>query len=266
MSGGRFKNDARVYGPFGKLIASGLVRGSLDLNLAMNKLMLFVIVAVSVASVSALADQVPDVVYWDSAAGKALRARMPADADFWQLSPTFAVQQTQSYCSVASAITVLNAMAIKKPVDPAYAPYAFFTQSNFFTPEVSKVISARTVLTQGMTREEMARTMALQGVKAESIAGDRLNDDSLRALLQKALGNDGKYVLANYLRGVLGQVGGGHWSVLAAYDAVSDRVLILDVAKYKYAPEWVTINALQKAIDTIDSTSGKPRGLVLVSE
>ncbi len=221
----------------------------------------------ALVSVPAFADSAPpDVIYWNSDAGQAIRARIPADADFWQLSPTFAVQQTQSYCSVASAITVLNAMPIKKPVDPAYAPYAFFTQSNFFTPEVTKVISPQTVLAQGMTREEMVKTMSLQGVKAESIAGDTFTDDSLRALLQKALGNDGRFVLANYLRGALGQVGGGHWSVLAAFDALSDRVLILDVAKYKYAPEWVTISALRKAIDTIDTTSNKPRGLVLVSE
>src|SRR5450755_4657449 len=86
------------------------------------------------------------VVYWDSAEGKTLRARMPADADYWQLAPTFAMQITQSYCSVASAITVLNAMPIPKPVDPDYAPYAYFTQSNFFTPEVVKIIRPQTVL------------------------------------------------------------------------------------------------------------------------
>ncbi len=61
-------------------------------------------------------------------------------------------------------------------------------------------------------------------------------------------------------------MGGGHWSVLAAYDAPSDRVLILDVAKYKYEPAWVRIPALQKAIATLDTTSNKARGLVFVSE
>jgi hypothetical protein len=233
---------------------------------AVYRLMLLMVLLVAAAPVPALADPAPDVVYWDSADGRALRARMPADADFWQLSPTFAVQQTQSYCSVASAITVLNAMPIKKPVDPTYAPYAYFTQSNFFSPGVSRIISADTVLKQGMTREEMVRVMTAQGVKAETVPGDSLDDAALRALLQKALGDDGSFVLANYLRAVLGQVGGGHWSVLAAYDAASDRVLILDVAKYKYAPEWVALGALRKAIDTIDSTSNKPRGLVLVSQ
>lgn len=228
--------------------------------------MCLIILAILISATPAFAAAAPDVVYWDTPAGTALRARIPADADYWQLSPNFAVQQTQSYCSVASAITVLNAMPIKKPVDPAYAPYAYFTQANFFTPEVSKVINAQTVLAQGMTREEMARTLALQGVKTLSIAGDSLNDEALRTLLQQALGNDGRFVLANYLRAALNQVGGGHWSVLAAYDAQTDRVLILDVAKYKYPPVWVGIDTLQQAIATLDTTSNQSRGLVVVSE
>jgi hypothetical protein len=207
----------------------------------------------------------PAVVYWDSAEGKALRARMSADADYWQLAPNFAMQITQSFCSVASAVTVLNAMPIKKPVDPEYAPYAYFTQSNFFTPEVVKIISPQTVLAIGMTREQMAETLSRQGVKAISIAGDTFSEESLRTLLKKALGDDEQFVLANYFRANLGQVGGGHWSALAAYDAQSDSVLILDVAKYKYTPVWVHIGTLLQAIATIDTTSNKARGLVIVS-
>jgi len=208
----------------------------------------------------------PSVVYWDSPEGKAMRARMPADADYWQLAPNFTAQVTQSYCSVASAVTVLNAMPITKPVDPTYAPYAYFTQTNFFNPGVEKIISAKTVLEMGMTREQMAETLSQQGVKAISIAGDTFTEESLRTLLKKALGDDGQFVLANYYRGSLGQVGGGHWSALAAYDEQSDSVLILDVAKYKYPPAWVSISMLQQAINTIDTVSNKARGLVIVTK
>lgn len=216
-------------------------------------------------SPAAASTSIQGVVYWDSAEGKTLRARIPADADYWQLAPNFAAQITQSYCSVASAVTVLNAMPIVKPVDPAYAPYAYFTQSNFFTPEVVKIIGPQTVLAMGMTREQMTETLLRQGVNAISIAGDALSEKGLRALLQKALGDDGQFVLANYYRANLGQVGGGHWSALAAYDAQSDSVLILDVAKYKYPPAWVSIRILQQAIATIDTVSNKARGLVIVS-
>jgi hypothetical protein len=229
----------------------------------MNKLLLLILLSFVTP---ALAAGQPTVIYWNTETGKAIRARMPADADYWQLAPVFVAQKTQSYCAVASAVTVLNALPIKRPVDPVYAPYAYFTQHDFFTPAVSRIIDAETVLKQGMTREQMAETLRAQGVHAKSIAGDTLDDAGLRALLQKALGNDGRFVLANYLRQSLGQVGGGHWSALAAYDAQTDRVLILDVAKYKYPPSWVGIATLRKAIATIDTTSHQPRGLVIVSK
>ncbi len=232
----------------------------------MTKLMriLFLIVLISVPFSLKAAE--PTLIYWNSDAGKILRSRISPDADYWQLSPWFAEQINQTYCSVASAITVLNAMPIKKPVDPVYAPNHYFTQSNYFTPEVIKIITPQTVLAQGMTREEMTNTLIRQGVKAISLSGDALDDKALRAILRKALGDDGQFVLANYLRSAVGQEGGGHWSALAAYDAQTDRVLILDVAKYMYAPAWVEVGTLQKAIATIDSTSNKPRGLVFVSE
>lgn len=214
---------------------------------------------------SGLARGAPKVIYWNSPAGQELRTHIPGNADYWQLIPSFATEQTQTYCAVASAVTVLNAMPIKKPVDPTYAPYAYFTQRDFFTPAVRKIIEPSTVLRQGMTREQLTEALQAQGVKAKSIAGDSLTVDSLRELLKQTLVNDGKFVLANYYRKSLNQIGGGHWSVLAAYDSQSDRVLILDVAKYKYPPSWVTIAALRQAIDTIDTTSNKPRGLIIVS-
>lgn len=215
-------------------------------------------------SVNAHASE-PIVIYWDTEAGKVIRARISPDADYWQLIPWFTEQVNQTYCGVASAITVLNAMPIKKPVDPIYAPHAYFTQRNFFTPDVAKIISPQTVRAQGMTRDEMVKTLARHGVNATSVAGDRVDESTLRPLLQKALGDDGKFVLVNFSRAMLEQEGGGHWSVLAAYDAQSDRVLILDVSKYMYAPEWIGISTLRKAIDTLDTTSNKKRGLVFVS-
>jgi len=232
----------------------------------MNKIVFLTTLCFFVSATSGFAGEEPAVIYWDSEAGKTLRARIPADADYWQLSTTFAVQSTQSYCAVASAVTVLNAMPVNKPVDPAYAPYAYFTQSNYFTPDVIKIISPQTVLSMGMTREQMAETLTRHGVKAQTIAGDTLSDEGLRALLQKTLGDDGQFVLVNYFRANLGQVGGGHWSVLAAYDARSDSALILDVAKYKYAPVWVGIGTLRQAIASLDTTSNKARGLVIVSK
>ena len=213
-----------------------------------------------------LAGEEPNVVYWNSEEGKALRTRIPPDADYWELSPVFTVQKTQAFCGVASAVTILNAMKVKKPIDRMYYPYPYFTQMNFFTPRVLKVIKMQTVMSMGLTRDQLAETLHKHGVKAKSIAGDSLNEEALRAFLIKSLRDDGNFVLVNYLRTTLHQKGGGHWSVLAAYDAKTDSALILDVAKFKYPPAWVGIDTLRTAIDTIDTTSNKPRGLILVSK
>ena len=69
------------------------------------------------------------------------------------------------------------------------------------------------------------------------------------------------------LRKAIGQEAGGHISPLAAYDADTDRFLILDVSRYKYPPAWVTAAALFGAMDTPDSDNHDlTRGYVVVSK
>ena len=205
-------------------------------------------------------------VQWNSKESAELRKRIPVNADFWRLVPSFSGQRNQAFCGVATAVTVLNAMAIEKPVDPIYYPYSYFTQDNFFSPDVLKIIAPQRVLGMGITREELARSIETHGVKVKSIPGDSISEKELRELLIDVLVNDNKFIIVNYLRTEVGQKGYGHWSALASYDSGTDLVLILDVEKYKYLPLWVDVGTLKKAINTIDSTSKKPRGLIIVSE
>lgn len=64
----------------------------------------------------------------------------------------------------------------------------------------------------------------------------------------------------NFHRQPLGMVGGGHMSPVGAYDNRTDRLLILDVSRYKYPPMWVPMPAIFDAMNTTDSDSGKSRG------
>ena len=74
-------------------------------------------------------------------------------------------------------------------------------------------------------------------------------------------------MLVNYLRKAIGQETGGHISPLAAYDAKSDRFLILDVARYKYPPVWVKASDLFDAMNTTDaSNENRTRGYVLITK
>ena len=86
----------------------------------------------------------------------------------------------------------------------------------------------------------------------------------LRQLLKDVLRDPGRRLIVNYSREAVGQVGGGHFSPVGAYDAASDRVLMLDVARYKYPPAWIPLATLHAAMKTIDPASGQARGLVTV--
>jgi hypothetical protein len=64
---------------------------------------------------------------------------------------------------------------------------------------------------------------------------------------------------------VIGQTGDGHFSPVGAYDPVSDSVLILDTARFKYGPHWVKLPLLWEAMQPVDPSTGRPRGYVLLS-
>ena len=80
------------------------------------------------------------------------------------------------------------------------------------------------------------------------------------------LSRENHFVIVNYHRKALGQEWGGHISPLAAYDEKADRFLILDVARYKYPPVWVTTSDLFDAMNTPDpDNENKARGYVLIA-
>lgn len=186
-------------------------------------------------------------------------------ADYGPLAEQFLTQANLAYCGVASAAMVLNSLAVPAPAVPGYGRYRFWTQENVFeVPAGSQVVSAEVVRRQGMTLAELAALLSSHGVKAEAIHGDRLSLEQFRALLRANLSQPGDRLLANYLRPTLGQAGGGHIAPLAAFHAPTDRVLILDVARYRYPSVWVPVADLWAAIRTLDSTSGRSRGLVTI--
>ena len=65
----------------------------------------------------------------------------------------------------------------------------------------------------------------------------------------------------NFSRGPLFGVGGGHHSPIAGYLEDLDLVLVLDVNK-AYGPWLVKSDRLFDAMNTLDTTSQKKRGLL----
>jgi Phytochelatin synthase len=71
-------------------------------------------------------------------------------------------------------------------------------------------------------------------------------------------------LIVSYNRAVLQQSGSGHFSPIAAYDPISDTVLILDTARFKYGAHWVAVDLLYAAMQSLDPATNKSRGYILL--
>jgi len=206
------------------------------------------------------------LVDFNSPEGEHYLIESEASVDYFPLASQFVTQKTQSYCGIASLTMVLNASGVPAPDTPEYAPYKYFTQDNVLNAETDAILPREVVAKIGTTLEQLGALVAYHGLAAEvHHAGDETLD-AFRANARAALAAHDHFVIVNYLRTALGQQLGGHISPLAAYDDKQDRFLILDVARYKYPPVWVTSADLYAAMNTPDSVSGKTRGYVLVSK
>ncbi len=199
-------------------------------------------------------------------AGQELLFRSRVRADFLPLTGWFVTQANLAYCGVASAVMALNSLGVPAPETPGYGAYRFWNQDNLFAAPAGRAFAtAESVGRRGMTLVQLAGLLAAQGVSVQRWHGDQLSLSQFRGLLRRNLSDPDDRLLVNYHRPSLGQAGGGHISPLAAYDPSGDRVLILDVARYRYAAVWVGTEALWRSIRTVDPDSGASRGLVRIS-
>ena len=199
-------------------------------------------------------------------AGMELLVRSRERADYGPLAGQFVTQENLAYCGIASAVMVLNSLAVPAPAVAGYGTYRFWTQANVFDPPAtSAFVRPEQVAREGMTLEQLDGMLSSHGMVVARHYGDQLSLGQFRSLLRRNLSQPGDRMLVNYDRKVVGQAGGGHISPLAAYNALSDRVLILDVARYRYPSLWVPVAELWRAMGTVDASSGRSRGLVTVS-
>lgn len=227
---------------------------------------LAVLLAVAVATVWYLAFRTPprnpvplpdSLISIESANGQALLAESRFVADYERLSENFVSQERRAFCGVASSVVVLNALRRPNPR---------FTQSTFFSDPVREIRSSLRVSLGGMNLAQLGDLLRAHGLEASVFYASDTDIDGFRSIAKANLATDGDLLLVNYQRAKLGQGEMGHISPVAAYNAATDQLLILDVAAYKYPPVWVSTEALWKAMDTIDTSAERSRGFVVVRE
>jgi hypothetical protein len=156
-------------------------------------------------------------------------------------------QQNGSVCGPTSLVDVLH--SLKQPGNPD----SILQGSGFST--------VMGYLPEGLTLDQLA-DLARHKLHGKITVLRDLDLAAFREQLTHVNDPARRYVI-NFSRAPLFATGGGHHSPIAAYLAQEDLVLVLDVNK-KYGPWLVKSDRLFEAMNTVDATAQKKRGLLLI--
>ena len=161
-----------------------------------------------------------------------------------------------SYCGVASATMILNALKS----DTTHV------QLGINDNQKKQVIFPLRALC-GMTLRELKNLFDNYNLSTQIFYADRVDLNTFRKLAIQALEQSNSFVVVNYSRRTLGQMGWGHFSPLSAYNSVADKFLVIDVAKDpEKSSVWIDTKILYSAMYTKDVWAKKFRGFIVAKK
>jgi len=182
--------------------------------------------------------------------------RDAAAPDYWNLAPFYLPQRTTSDCSVAAIAMAVNALRGL----PANADQELVTENSLMGGVADEGWMVKvTEDGNGVTFEDTSRYLrkafdafelgdvSITSVQPAAASPEAL--EGLRAALAQNEKSDDDVMLVYFNQGVItGDWDGPHISPVGAYDAVSDRVLIMDVDRTWYVPYWTSTATLLAAL------------------
>lgn len=200
--------------------------------------------------------------------------RMAPAPAYWALAPYYVGQITETACSLASAVMVVNAGRADRTRS---AGAKLITQPSLLNAVGSDLWRAGVATDDGhgvgllQLQALLAASFDLHDVGSADVEAMPLSQHTAEALtrfrsvLRASEETPGRFVIANYYMGaVIGRGDYGHFSPIGAYDAARDRVLILDVYRVEFEPYWVPAERLFEGMATINRADGEPRGYLTV--
>lgn len=156
-------------------------------------------------------------------------------------------QHNGSFCGPASVVNVMRSQGVNAEQDTVL--------------EGSGVKTTGGMVMGGMTLDQLGDLARLKTGAQVTVLHDQ-TIASFRAQLKRA--NDPAVrLIANFHRGPLFGKGGGHHSPIAGYLEAEDLAFVLDVNK-DFQPWLVKSARLFEAMDTVDKSAGKKRGLLVL--
>ena len=185
--------------------------------------------------------------------------------DYFALATYLEFEQILTFCGPATVAAVANSLNIERPSPQRLYPWTLFTQDTLFNAANQALKPYAMVEHEGLTLTELDQFIENLGLAATHHFADETSVDQLRAAILDTLTDPKARMVVNYSRKALPQDGDGHISPIGAYDEDTDSVLILDVAKYKYPPVWISVQKMHDAMMLTDSGSNRSRGFIRVS-
>lgn len=178
---------------------------------------------------------------------------------FFALSEQFHTQAEPAFCGLGSLVVALNALEI----DPGRLWKGSW---RWYSEELLDCCLPLDLIERsGVTLDELGCLARCNGAEVELRRGAEVTLAAFREAVMSAATTPREPILVvSYDRQVLGQTGNGHFSPIAGYHEGLDLALILDVARFKYPPHWVPVEALYRALLPVDAATGRSRGYLLL--
>lgn len=188
------------------------------------------------------------------------------NGQYWKYLGYYQSQITTKTCALASAAMVMNTLNVEAPFIPEYYPVKQFNQKNFLNEKNSAIRTYKQIEVDGAILPDLAQMLVVGWeVAVTTHHGRDVSLDEFRKILVDTLSSEDVRVIANFKNNILGGDSRyGHFSPVAAYNKDTDEVLVMDVARHVTGPYWVEVEWLHKATNTMDSSSGKSRGLLVI--
>jgi glutathione gamma-glutamylcysteinyltransferase len=172
---------------------------------------------------------------------------------YFPLAEQFHTQSDPAFCGLGSLVVALNALGI----DPGRlwkGPWRWFAEDL-----LDCCVPLSEVRERGLDLDELTCLARCNGAEVETHRADGEDIGAWRATLENAARGD-TVIIASYDRATMGQTGSGHFSPIGGYHAARDLALVLDVARFKYPPHWVSAERLWQSMLSVDPVTGRARG------
>jgi len=175
------------------------------------------------------------------------------------LAGQYFAQSDVAFCGLAVLCMVLNSLAI----DPARiwkSPWRWYSEEM-----MACCAPLEQVRKKGIDFDKFNALATCKGATVNAIRFSESDLGTFREDIKRVTASREEFLVVCYSRKHVGQTGTGHFAPIAGFHEASDKVLLLDVARFKYPPHWVSLPLLFGAMKDIDPDTEKPRGYFLFS-